>query len=140
MIETSNGIEVSPVSQSLDLSIDVSDCLDLAPTLAYFLSHVKGQHVLKGVQNLIHKESDRLQEILKLLATFDKEALYENDCIKIQGSPMLVSEEKNLLLPDDHRMVMVGTLFLLHHAGGTLSPCEAVEKSYPSFFSLLRKG
>lgn len=140
LTESSSGIEVSPVIKARNLSIDVSDCLDLAPTLAYFLSHIKGEHVLKGVQNLIHKESDRLQEILKILAIFDKEALYQNDCIKIQGSTEQVPEEKNLLLPDDHRMVMVGTLFLLQHAGGTLSPCEAVEKSYPDFFSLLSEG
>jgi 5-enolpyruvylshikimate-3-phosphate synthase len=34
-------------------------------------------------------------------------------------------------------MVMTGTLFLLHHGGGTISPSEAVCKSYPDFFNLI---
>jgi 5-enolpyruvylshikimate-3-phosphate synthase len=43
----------------------------------------------------------------------------------------------DLDLPDDHRMVMTGTLFLLYHNGGTIRPAEAVNKSYPSFFEII---
>jgi 5-enolpyruvylshikimate-3-phosphate synthase len=43
-----------------------------------------------------------------------------------------------LELPDDHRMIMSAALFLRFHQGGSVSPAEAVEKSYPEFFSLIK--
>lgn len=123
------------VEQSIDM--DVSDCLDLVPALSFFLSHLKGHHKLYGIENLVHKESDRLSEILKLLKTFEKEALVKDGILHIKGNSSKLSSSVNLSLPEDHRMVMAGTLFLLHHGGGTISPQDAVKKSYSDFFSII---
>ncbi len=133
-----NGIYVFPFKQNKSLHIDVEDCLDLVPSLAFLLSHISGEHVLKGIENLVHKESDRLSEIIKLLADFDRSAKRVNDSLIINGHSKKISTQKSLILPDDHRMVMVGALFLRHHAGGEISPAEAVEKSYPDFFNLFK--
>jgi 5-enolpyruvylshikimate-3-phosphate synthase len=57
----------------------------------------------------------------------------------IEGRKNITSVEVNLELPDDHRMVMAGALFLRFHQGGKLSPVSAVSKSYPRFFELLSK-
>lgn len=135
--ETSNGLEVSPGKTEGDIQIDVSDSLDLVPTLGYFLSHIKGHHVLTGIENLVHKESDRLSEVIKLLKIFGRHAEVNGNALIIDGHHQLVQVEQKLVLPDDHRMVMVGTLFLLHHHGGTIFPAEAVNKSYPEFFDLI---
>lgn len=135
--ETSQGIEVSPAKTEGDLHVDVSDSLDLVPTLGYFLSHIKGRHLLTGIENLVHKESDRLTEVIKLLKIFGRHAEVKDNALIIEGHHTLIHEEQKLVLPDDHRMVMVGTLFLLHHHGGTIYPAEAVKKSYPEFFDLI---
>lgn len=134
---TSAGIEVHPVSVHHSLTFDVSDALDLVPTLGYFLAHIEGEHQLDGIQNLVHKESDRLGEVIKLLKIYGREARTDGRSLFIKGNTERVDEAKNLVMPNDHRMVMVGTLFLLHHAGGTIAPTSAVEKSYPGFFDLL---
>ena len=134
--ETSQGIEVKPLSKHHPVTIDVSDCLDLVPTLGYFLSHIKGVHVLNGVTNLVHKESDRLNELMILLKQFDRKSWVESDTLYIEGKIEITEGMKNLTLPDDHRMVMAGALFLRHHSGGFIAPARAVEKSYPSFFEL----
>lgn len=132
-----NGIEVLPLIQHHSLKFDVSDALDLVPTLGYFLAHIEGLHELNGIQNLIHKESDRLGEVIKLLKVFDREAHTDGKSLFIKGNKNRIKEKRDLNLPNDHRMVMTGALFLLHHGGGTLAPVTAVEKSYPEFFDLI---
>ena len=135
--ENSTGITTYPGKTSGSIQLDVSDALDLVPTLAYFLSHIEGTHELMNIQNLIHKESDRLHEVIKLLSLFERKASSDGTSLIIEGSTSRLMKEVNLNLPDDHRMVMVGSLFLLHHGGGSVTPAEAVHKSYPDFFNLI---
>lgn len=132
-----NELVIQPMTKAHDLHLDVSDCLDLVPTLSYLLAHTEGHHTLIGFQNLIHKESNRLEEVIKLLKIFAREVQCGPDILKIVGKKELLSKKVDLEMPNDHRMVMAGTLFLLHHCGGTISPVDAVTKSFPHFFSLL---
>ncbi len=135
--ESGEGLRVRPLKKPQAIHLDVQDCLDLVPALGFFLAHIKGEHTLSGVANLVHKESDRLGEVIKLLAQFNRASEVKGDILTIVGSTEKITHKVNLTLPDDHRMVMAGTLFLLHHQGGEISPVEAVQKSYPHFFSLL---
>lgn len=136
-IKSLNPLVIKPGKKHHSFKLNVSDCLDLVPTLGFFLSHIEGRHELKGIENLVFKESDRLNEVMKLLGRFNKKAFIDNDALIIEGSSITIRETQNLILPNDHRMVMVGTLFLRYHGGGTIGPVEAVDKSYPGFFQLL---
>ena len=129
--------QVYPLTKPRDVVMDVSDCLDLVPALGFLLGHIPGLHELKGIENLVHKESDRLAEVMKLLKIFERDSYTSENSLFIKGDKSKVTTEKNLIMPDDHRMVMTGALFLLHHSGGTILPAEAVAKSYPRFFDLL---
>jgi 3-phosphoshikimate 1-carboxyvinyltransferase len=135
--ETEKGIEVHPLGSSHPVELDVGDCLDLVPTLGYFLSHIEGTHTLSGIENLVHKESDRLQEVISLLQKFHRKAHVKDRRLLIEGKTERMKEIVHLKFPDDHRMVMAGALFLLHHGGGTLGPAEAINKSFPSFFNII---
>jgi 3-phosphoshikimate 1-carboxyvinyltransferase len=132
-----DSINVKPLEKHRPVKFDVSDCLDLVPTLGYFLAHIEGDHQLMGVGNLVHKESDRLTEVIKLLGHFNRRAWSEGANLYIQGTREMIMKAPRLLMPNDHRMVMAATLFLLHHSGGELAPEEAVLKSYPGFFELI---
>lgn len=132
-----DNLRVSPCNISENIVLNVEDCLDLVPTLGYFFGHIPGTHRLRGIANLVHKESDRLHEVIKLLGIFSRNAYQDENDLVIEGKRDLCHETKNLVMPNDHRMVMVATLFLLHHAGGTVTPQDAVLKSYPSFFEIL---
>ncbi|HXH75980.1 MAG TPA: hypothetical protein VNJ08_13500 [Bacteriovoracaceae bacterium] len=131
-----DGIQVTPIRNHKAVVMDASDCLDLVPALAFFLSHIKGTHELTGIGNLVFKESDRLSEIRKLLEVFNRQTGVRGGSLYIEGHTSKLSHEINLTLPDDHRMVMAGTLFLRHHMGGLIGPSEAVNKSYPGYFNL----
>lgn len=132
-----DGLTVSVLKNHHAVTLDVSDCLDLVPTLVYFLSHVKGSHVLTGVENLVHKESDRLSEVIKLAGMFARKISTDGKKLYLEGKSERVTHSVDLKMPDDHRMVMAGTLFLLHHGGGTIGPKGAVSKSYPDFFEII---
>lgn len=136
--ENVDGIVVQPIETKKDFILDVSDCLDLVPTLCFFLSHIDGTHRLSGVANLVHKESNRLEEVMKLMEEFGLKSFLESSVLVIEGSSFVRGIKVDLELPDDHRMIMSGTLFLRYHQGGSVSPAEAVEKSYPEFFSLIK--
>jgi 3-phosphoshikimate 1-carboxyvinyltransferase len=135
--DTDHGINISPVTRHESYTFNVADALDLVPTLAFFLSHIEGTHVLQNVQNLVYKESDRLKEVIDLLTLFGRKTISDGTSLTIEGSTSRSKAKIHLSLPDDHRMVMVGTLFLLHHGGGSVTPSEAVKKSYPGFFDLI---
>lgn len=132
-----DGIRINPIKQHHSISLNVSDCLDLVPALVFFLAYVEGEHRLSGIKNLVFKESDRLGEVQKLLRQFERESLVEDDVLVIRGNSSKMAQKVDLMLPDDHRIVMAGTLFLRHNSGGSVTPAFAVNKSYPEFFKLL---
>jgi len=137
--EEDNGLRVKQIQdKNSDIVFDVSDCLDLVPTLGFFLSHIDGTHKLINVDNLIHKESNRVDEVISVLKKFGFEAYYESNSIIIEGTNLIKSLNLNLELPDDHRIVMMAALFMRYHEGGELSPESAVNKSYPNFFKLFK--
>lgn len=138
VFENVDGIIVKPGESKKDFILDVSDCLDLVPTLCFFLSHIEGTHRLSGTENLVHKESDRLSEVMKLMEAFGLKSHLENSTLIIEGSHSVRGERVDLVLPDDHRMIMSAALFLRFHEGGSVTPAEAVDKSYPTFFSLFK--
>lgn len=137
MITVKNdGVLITPKKQSRNIELDVSDCLDLVPTLVYFLSYLEGEHSLEGVGNLVHKESDRLAESIRILEAFKISYKVVDEKLVIHGEDKRLDESVSIDLPDDHRMVMSAVLFMRHNAGGTVSPWQAVNKSYPDFFKL----
>jgi len=112
---------------------DISDCLDLAPALAFLASFCEGRSALLNISALKYKESDRLSEIQKLLDHFGIEHEVEAKTLWIQGKKEFHYRDKIQTAPD-HRMVMTASLFLRALNGGIVSWPLAVNKSYPSFF------
>ncbi|MFA5584428.1 MAG: hypothetical protein WDA09_09445, partial [Bacteriovoracaceae bacterium] len=70
------------------------------------------------------------------LETFKVKHSVVGNTLSIEGENLRYSSAVDLVLPDDHRMVMSASLFMRHNSGGTVSPKEAVNKSYPEFFEL----
>lgn len=122
------------------LSVDGSKCIDLVPTLSFIAAHVCGKSEISNIKGLVHKESDRLLEILRILKAFKVHHEYstKKDLLTIFGKN--VSDYKNELYldynpPKDHRMVMIACLFIKIRGGGTVSNISSVDKSFPQFFN-----
>ena len=134
-----DGLIVSPIkNRSCSLKLKVEDCLDLVPALCFLLSHLEGTHELSGVSNLVHKESDRLNEVMNLMSQFERVSSYDlsTDTLTIYGSLTKLASSPSIRTAPDHRLVMTASLFLKYHSGGSVAHPEAVEKSFHSFFEV----
>jgi len=114
---------------------DLSNCPDLAPVM-FALSSAFGKTVFTGTKRLKIKESDRAEAMAQELSKFSvKTEVYENSVIVNGGS--LKAPEKTLCGHNDHRIVMALSLLLTLY-GGEIEGAEAVSKSFPNFFEVLR--
>lgn len=135
---SAEGLKVKKQDHYQGFTIDCSDCLDLVPTLAYLASYADSVSSLKNLSNLKYKESDRLSAILKILTDFEIGHSYDQtkDELIIQGNGKLMTQ-KNITTVNDHRIVMIGYLFLRKNSGGTIYHEDAVNKSFPQFFEMM---
>ena len=111
--------------------IDLSNCPDLAPVLFALASSQNGATFV-GTKRLKIKESDRAEAMALELKKFGIAVdVYENSVIVHKGEIKKPSEA--LYGHNDHRIVM-SLAILSTIYGGEIDGCEAVSKSYPTFF------
>lgn len=128
-------------SELIGLKVDGDKCIDLIPTLFFIAAHIAAKSTFTNVSGLIHKESDRLSEMLKILDVFNVEYIYDSgkDEVVIMGkmvdSYCRLSEDFFITPAADHRMLMIATLFTKLRGGGRVGNAHAVAKSFPDFFS-----
>ncbi len=114
---------------------DLSDCPDLAPVMFSLACLYKGA-VFTGVDNLKYKESDRISSMKEELSKFGAELVYENSKVTVICKE-LKKPDKSLCSHNDHRVVMALAL-LCAIKGGEIENAEAVDKSFPDFFGILK--
>lgn len=125
--------------KSCPLDVSIAACPDLTPTLAFVCALIKGRSIIRDVEVLRHKESDRVEEVLKVLEALKIKCQYDKveDAIIIEGGWRPGSEAIDLNLPDDHRIIMMAYLFLNAIGKGSLDNATHVEKSFPRFFQVM---
>jgi 3-phosphoshikimate 1-carboxyvinyltransferase len=133
--QDAQGTHVTGLKDLRPTQMDMSQCLDLAPTMAFICAHLEGVSVLSGLSGLVHKESDRLRALRDLLDECGVENEKSDGGLRIVGG--VEKKPTHLHPPADHRLVMVASLFLACQRGGSLEHAAAVSKSFPSFFSAL---
>lgn len=115
-------------------ALHIGDCPDLGPVL-FALAAAGFGGVFSGTRRLRIKESDRAAVMAQELAKFGVSVTVEEDSVVIYPSdfhaPTVALDGHN-----DHRIVMALSL-LLSKTGGVIEGAQAVEKSYPTFFSAL---
>lgn len=116
-------------------TLDLSDCPDLAPVLFAFAAANHGG-VFTGTERLKIKESDRAAVMKEELEKFGVTVEIGENCVK--ASAGLTPPNKPLFGHNDHRIVMA-LCVLLTKTGGVIDGAEAVRKSYPNFFSDLKR-
>ncbi len=135
----SAGLSVTKANDYLQpLDVDCSNCPDLVPTLAYLASYSNGTSILKNLDVLKFKESDRLHEICQILNLFEVKYYLHNSpaTLEIFGNSTCPSH-KEYHSPNDHRMAMMAFLFMRKNSGGKILNAECVKKSFPNFYELL---
>ena len=134
------GLTVTKNKNLKAVSLDCSGFPDLVPTLAYVCAYAEGESVLDGVEVLRHKESDRVEEVIKLLKLFKIPHRLEggrHQKLIISGVPEQKTPWVEITPPADHRMVMVSYLFCRKNSGGKIHNTHHVKKSFGKFFDIL---
>ena len=115
--------------------IDIADCPDLGPIL-FAVAAAKNGAVFTGTRRLKIKESDRSAAMAQELDAFGTEVLVEENTVTI--NPVSFHRPTKILSGhNDHRIVM-SLAVLLTLTGGKIEGAEAVQKSFPDFFSKLQ--
>ncbi len=133
-------VEVSPRairvrgSKLKALRADLSDCIDLLPTMAVLAAVAEGTSELAGISRARLKESNRVAAVREGLKKMGVKVAEEKDRLFITGSKLksAVIDSHN-----DHRIAMAfsipGTL-----AGNTvINNAECVDKTFPEFWDIL---
>lgn len=115
---------------------DLSDCPDLAPVLFALSAHFSGAH-FKGTKRLKIKESDRAVAMSEELLKFGAEMIVGVNAVTVKKSELHIPDLP-LNSHNDHRIVMALSI-LASAYGGQIDGAEAVNKSYPDFFSDIKK-
>lgn len=115
---------------------DLSDCPDLAPIL-FAVSAVKGGATFTGTARLKIKESDRSEAMAQELKKLGIEVEVGENRVRVVSSP-LKSPAEALCGHNDHRIVMALAV-LCTLVGGEIEGAEAVAKSYPDFFDVIKQ-
>ncbi|MCL2630977.1 MAG: 3-phosphoshikimate 1-carboxyvinyltransferase [Firmicutes bacterium] len=118
------------------MECNAEDIPDIVPIISVLLSRAKGESVIRNIERLRIKESDRVEATLSLLKAFGKKAECKGDSIIIKGDNNLAQNEKRTVLGfNDHRIVMCGAVMGAFNGGETvITDKEAVNKSYPNFY------
>lgn len=117
--------------------IDLKDCPDLAPILFAYAAYKNGGKFI-NTRRLRVKESNRANVMAEELKKFGANVkVYENsvEIEKTQLKPPIVP----LCGHNDHRIVMALSV-LAAVLGAEIDGAEAVNKSYPDFFRVIKKA
>ncbi len=116
-------------------TVDIKDCPDLGPIL-FVVAALNYGGIFTGTARLKIKESDRGTVMCQELAKFGVETVMEEDRIEIKRCE-LHAPSQDIDGHNDHRIVMSFTT-MLSKTGGKLFGAEAVRKSYPDYFDVIK--
>ena len=114
-------------------TIDLTDTPDLLPILAVVAAFADGQTVFMGGARLRLKESDRLETTKAMIESMGGKASVQPDGIIVYGTGLSGGSVDGA---NDHRIVMAAAIGGSFAKGDThIKGAQAVDKSYPDFFS-----
>ena len=145
------GFQVQQIQQTLKITsgkklkpikCDIKNYPDLFPVLSILCALAEGTSHLYGALQLIYKESNRIEQVVKLLRRIGRTIQVLEDGLIIEGRPVSSKEflKESVIHFDpkeDHRMAMAAAV--LKKAGLSiqiLNP-KVVNKSFPKFWSIV---
>lgn len=112
--------------------------IDEIPVLAVAAALAEGTTVISDAGELRHKESDRIDTVVKLLRSFGVEVEEYADGFAVQGVKRISGAVCETYA--DHRLAMSAAVAGLAAEGDTVvRGAECVHISYPEFFNTLKK-
>lgn len=131
--------EITVTKNKLEsFDFDATHSPDLFPPLVALAAYCKGTTTIKGVNRLLHKESNRAKTLQSEFAKMKVEIKINDDLMLIKGGNQIRGAKVSS--HNDHRIAMACAVAALGAKGNTIiHEADAVKKSYPSFFQDIKK-
>ena len=129
-------VEIFRALEKGNATIDLSDSPDLAP-IAFVVAAEKNGATFTGTERLKIKESDRAAVMAEELAKFGARVDVFDDYVVVHDAELHASS-KEIRSHNDHRIAM-SLAVLMTKYGGVLDGAEAVKKSFPGFFDVMKR-
>ena len=118
-------------------TFDAESCPDLVPISAVLAAYADGVSVIKNIQRLKIKESDRVQTTIETLKGFGIKAESDGNDLIVYGGTATCGKADGF---NDHRIVMSASVLACGVNGeSVVTGAQAVNKSYPTFFKDFNK-
>jgi 3-phosphoshikimate 1-carboxyvinyltransferase len=116
------------------IKADLSDCIDLLPTLAVLASVAEGESQFSGIKGARLKESNRVEALKEELQKMGIRVREEENLFTIMGG-----RPKGALIDShgDHRLAMAFGVLGTALGDTTITGAESVDKTYPEFWKAL---
>lgn len=116
----------------------VPQLIDEIPVLAVVATQARGTSILRGIEELRVKESDRIAAIAANLRSLGAHVEEEKAGLLIEGPTPLKGDVVDA--HGDHRIAMsMAVAALIAHQETTITGAESVAISFPSFWELLKQ-
>jgi len=118
-------------------NFDATHCPDLFPPLVALAGYCNGRTTIKGVNRLLHKESNRAIALRDEFKKMNVEIELNGDLMTIHGGKEVKGAKVSS--HNDHRIAMATAVAGLAAKGNTIiADAEAINKSYPDFYKDLK--
>jgi len=131
--EYNDSVEVS-LSELKAVKADLTDCIDLLPTMAILAACAEGTSELIGVRRGRIKESNRVAAVVEGLKGVGLEIMEESNRLLITGGNPKAAVIKSY---GDHRIAMAFAILGLKSGGITITGAECVSKTFPEFWDVI---
>ena len=114
---------------------DLSDCIDLLPTMAVLAAAADGVSEFAGIERARIKESNRVAAVKEGLEKMGIKVVEERNRLTITGSKLkgAVIDSK-----DDHRIAMTFSILGSLVGDTIINEAECVNKTFPGFWDILK--
>jgi 3-phosphoshikimate 1-carboxyvinyltransferase len=117
------------------VNADLSDCIDLLPTVAVLAAAAKGTSRLSGIRRGRIKESDRVAAVTEGLRNTGIKVQEDEDLLTITGS---IPKGTIIDSRDDHRIAMAFSLLGSITGDTEITRAECVSKTFPDYWDILK--
>jgi len=118
------------------ITADLSDCIDLLPTLAVLAAVADGESRFSGISRARLKESNRVLALREGLARMGVPVTEEEDRLIITGTQPVGAAIDSF---GDHRIAMAFSILGSVAGDTTIDGAKCVAKTYPDFWQVFKK-
>ncbi len=114
---------------------DLSNCIDLLPTMAVLAAVADGESEFTGIERARIKESNRVSAVREGLERMGIKVREEKDKLAVAGS---MPKGSVIDTKDDHRIAMAFSILGSAVGEAIIDGAECVSKTFPEFWDILK--